>query len=278
MYFREDGSVSSDHEITQTIVLHPNSAEANGLGGPCLTTADIEMPVLAAIRSIVDGVAPAYELDCIAALRLVVQFPTGMEVDKDLRIHLRCDGVDELQYRFTGAPLKMAAKFFSSAEAYMAVRTESVARFVYNVNCLGRALHLLTHWDGEDVHEISVALEFVEWLARNSGWRTEDLCDLRRRMTPLPGDVWPDGLDARGVWFWDRAGRTLVIDARGRLVEGLTVPERTGVAATGNPEACTRARREEMNQVFEAVIERLQGRLEASQEVERSAVDGHRPF
>jgi hypothetical protein len=95
-----------------------------------------------------------------------------------------------------------------------------------DVAAFARCLHVLGHWDGGSILEILKALQHLEVFAVRHRYEVDDLWCLTRGWTPLPENVWPADLPKSGVLLWDRAGRTLVVDHRGRLAVGPTVAKR----------------------------------------------------
>jgi hypothetical protein len=156
--------------------------------------------------------------------------------------------------------------------------THPLTTDVDDMNAVVRCLHALQHWSGDDVHEVVVTLGVLDRLAERHGRRTDDFYELQRRPTPLPEGVRTRGLDGDVIWFGDRSGNTLIIDRRGRLVEGPTVAERLGPQIPSELAAIYRAREIERDRIETAVMERLWGTEEEAREAEEEMAGGALPF
>jgi len=106
--------------------------------------------------------------------------------------------------------------------AWDAYRIES---FLDDARLLAAALRQLFLWDGASIFAVIKLLQDIEVLTVRNGLPFEDVMRQWSRI-PIPTAVWPTGLPMENVVLWDAAGRTLEVDADGRLVPGWTVAER----------------------------------------------------
>jgi hypothetical protein len=279
MYFQPDGRVSTAHETWNTVTLRPNIVTASGLGKPCLCKREIREQIRCAVKTIAEHwVSPEYRLDRIAVLRVEVDFRSRAVVEKVLRIPLSCDGTDDLAGKTLVPTPLQALRGYVAGRALLACVRYRVDEFVDEMNAVARCLHMLRHWNGDDVHEIVVTLGVLGWLAERHGRRIDDFYELERRPMPLDEDIRTGGLDGDEIWFCDRSGHTLIIDRRGRLVEGPTVAERLGRRIPSEPAAISRAREIERGRIETALLERLWGAEEEAREAEDERAAGELPF
>jgi hypothetical protein len=278
MYFQPDGRLSTAHATWKTVTLRPDIAMASG-PEPALLKRDVRERIQCAVMLIAeDCVSAEYQLDRIAIVRVAVDFQSRTVVEKVLRIPLSYDGAADFAAKTSLPAPAQALGGYVVGWAFLACVRYRVDEFVDEMNAIARCLHMLRNWSGDDVHEIVVALAVLDHLAERHGRRVDDFYELQRRPASLTEGIRTGGLDGSDIWFRDRSGVTLIIDQRGRLVEGPTVAQRLGRRSPSGPAAVSRAREIERERVETAVVEWIWAAEEPREAEEETAGGELLPF